>query len=183
MSLVVIEGLSGVGKTTLAPRLAAELNADFIPSIPPEFAATRIAIDAQRNVETRHLFYLTALAATSSIIRPRIEDGENILLESYFDRAQAFHLAMGSAVSINVSFFVQPDLVIVLECEEEVRLQRLRERTSSRLSYWHHQTERSVERIRAYYDTLAAAEHLDSSTALEPLLKASTKLAKGRISV
>jgi MoxR-like ATPase len=56
MPLVVIEGLSGVGKSSLAPRLAVELGAIYYPSIPPELGPARSFVDSQQDVEARHLY-------------------------------------------------------------------------------------------------------------------------------
>lgn len=178
MVLIVLEGLSCVGKTTLAPRLAAQVGAEFVPSIPPELAAARRAVDAQRDVEARHLFYLTALAVTSATIRPRIDAGGKILLESYLDRAQAFHLGMGSAVSVDVHFLVQPDVVIILECDESVRRRRVSERSLPKSSYWRERSERCVEQIRLYYDAHPFAEHVDSSSSIETLLNSAVQLVR-----
>lgn len=170
LPLIVLEGLSGTGKSMLAPRLAEAIGAEFVPSIPAELSVARSAIDQQTNVEARHLFYLTALAMTSSLIAPRIVAGERILLESYYDRAQAFHIGMGSSVRLDTAFMVQPDLVIVLDCNEDVRRQRLADRDRSGYSYWRDRAEQHTAAIRAYYDTLPRAVHIDSNNAIYRLL-------------
>jgi thymidylate kinase len=122
--------------------------------------------------------YLSALAVTSSALKELLAKDEIVLIESFTDRAQAFHLAMGSRLKVNVDFMVKPDLVIVLECNEEVRVQRINARSRARRSYWHDRSERVIEKIRAYYCSLVGAARLDSTCDPDRLLNSATGLCK-----
>ena len=66
MTLVVLEGLSGTGKLKRTPRtVAALIGAAYEPSIPESMHRARREVDAQDDVNLRHLFYATAIAVQS----------------------------------------------------------------------------------------------------------------------
>lgn len=155
MAFIVLEGLSGVGKSTLAPLVAEQLDAEFLPSIPHEFAAARRMVDQQKDVEVRHLFFLAALGVTSLALSSRlVEDSRHLVLESYIARAQAFHKGMGSGLEVNMGHFLQPKLTFYLDCEEHVRRQRIEQRGGKATNYWQRRAEESAMSIREEYEKM-----------------------------
>jgi thymidylate kinase len=151
LTLVILEGLSATGKSTLAPLVAMQLGAAWVRSIPPSFEVARREIDGHDDVNVRHLFYATALAVQTLAIRRRLDAGETIVLESYIDRANAFHRAMGSTIVIDESVFINPRITVLIECQEEERLRRLAARPPQRVNPWQARSETVAEDIRKHY--------------------------------
>ena len=54
--LIVLDGIDGTGKTTVARKLAAALHAKYLRTPPPDFDAIRPRVDQQASIETRFLF-------------------------------------------------------------------------------------------------------------------------------
>lgn len=163
MALIVIEGMSAVGKSTTAPLVAQEIGAIYLPSIPEQFGAARRLVDSQEDVNVRHLFYAVALAAQGPSIREAIRTHRHVLLESYIDRADVFHRAMGSVQHVDRSLFLEPDLRILIDCEETIRIARLKRRAKPIVPYWHDRAEACSASIRNLYGSLCALR-VDNST-------------------
>lgn len=154
MRLVILEGLSATGKSTLAPLVATKIGATFLGSIPSSFAVARREVDRQGDVNVRHVFYATALAVQTLAIRERLDEGITIVLESYIDRANAFHRAMGSTVEIDESVFIKPRITVLIECEEAERRRRLAARSATRVNPWQPRSEAVADEIRKQYDAM-----------------------------
>jgi len=126
---VALEGLGGVGKSTVAPLLAAELVAVLMPSIPDLFQQLRRCFTVERQVDARYLYFLSALCWTAGEIEQAVTEGSTVVVESYFARATAFHRAMGSGLMVVVpESLIRPDVSFHLVCDEGVRQERLARR-------------------------------------------------------
>jgi dTMP kinase len=155
---MVLEGLSAVGKSTIAPMLADALGAEFIPSVLPEFDNIRRHIDRGRLVMARLHFWLMSNYALSERVSSVLAAGRDVVVESYFYRTLATHAAMGAAYvpQIDWSRAVVPDLAVLLTVDETVRQARLASRCRSRgQSYWHRLEESNVAVTRGAYSTFA----------------------------
>jgi dTMP kinase len=148
---VVLEGLSAVGKSTVAPMLADALRAAFIPSVLPEFDPIRRHIDHGRLVMARLHFWLMSNYALSEQVSAVLAAGRDVVVESYFYRTLATHTAMGAAYTpqIDWSRAVVPDLAVQLTVDEAVRQARLATRHQS---YWHRLEESNVAVTRGVYN-------------------------------
>ena len=154
MSLVILEGLSATGKSTLAPLVAMKIGATFLGSIPSSFDVARREVDRQGDVNVRHVFYASALAVQTLTIRQRLDEGKSIVLESYIDRANAFHRAMGSTIKIDESIFIKCRMVVLIECEEAERQRRLVARPLTSVNPWQSRSEAVADEIRKQYDAM-----------------------------
>jgi thymidylate kinase len=166
---VVLEGLAGVGKSTIAPLLAAALDADLVETQLPEFTQVRNYVDEQRLVNARLHFWLMANYAVSDVVRSRLRAGRDVVIESYFYRALATHAAMGARPVPVVDWdgVVVPDLAIELTLREPLRQQRLVERDSSgSRGYWSDLAESGLATLRSVYGSFGLAS-LDT-TGLTP---------------
>lgn len=158
MIIIALEGLAGVGKTTLAPLVARELGAEQLDAIPKNMDWHRRIADASQNPTYRHLFYLWALATSCRQALNKDEASDKLwVVESYVGRTTAYHAGMGSTLSVDLWNIVpRPALSILVTCDEQVRLERIARRP--RPSYWRGLSEEVIEEIRDVYEPFADIE-------------------------
>ena len=127
---IVLEGLAAVGKSTIAPLLAAALDAELVETQLPEFTQARRYMDEQRSVNARLHFWMMANYAVSDIVREHLRTGRDVVIESYFYRTLATHAAMGARQLPEVDWgrAAAPNLAIELTLREPHRQRRLAER-------------------------------------------------------
>lgn len=84
-SFVVVEGLDGVGKSTLAAALAQALGAELLATPPEELRQVRGAVDASfaRSALARQLFYAATVADASDRVRALLRRGRPVVLDRY----------------------------------------------------------------------------------------------------
>lgn len=155
---VVVEGLAGVGKSTVAPLLAAALGADLVDTQLPELAQARRYTDASRSVHARLHFWMMANYVVSDVVRRRLRAGRSVVIESYFYRTLATHGAMGALPlpAVNWDQVMVPDLAIELTLHEPLRQRRLAGRERSGPSrYWDELTESGLATLRDIYDSFS----------------------------
>jgi dTMP kinase len=138
--LVAIEGIDGAGKTTLAHRLGAMLNAAGIttqvskePTTGPWGMKMRESAAAGRldaDDELRYLL-LDRQAHVAELIAPALARGELVILDRYYPSTVAYQGAAGLDVHALLdanAFAPKPDLLLVLDLEPAVGLARIRAR-------------------------------------------------------
>ncbi len=153
---VVLEGLSGVGKSTTAPLLAAALGAELVDTQLSHLAEARRHIDRQRSVNARLHFWMTVNYSVSDVVDKHLRTGRNVVIESYFYRTLATHAAMGARYLPPVDWdrAVVPDLAIELTLREPYRQRRLAGRERSGTSrYWDRLVESGLATLRSVYDS------------------------------
>lgn len=168
MDIIALEGLSGVGKTTLAPLVARELDAEQLDAIPHDMARHRRIADATHDPTQRHLFYLWALAtACERALKKNRASNKLWVIESFVGRTTAYHTGMGSTLSVDLwSMVPRPALSILVTCDEQVRRERIARRPWQ--SYWQTRSEGVIDRIRDAYRPFADIEiNNDRGDALE----------------
>ena len=124
---VVIEGIDGVGKTTVAELLASMLNAELIKTPLPPFEAFRTFYDECGNPTARFLYYLSVVVLSSSKIHEILEK-RDVICDRYIFSTIAYDYAMGvdaNIIDINRLPIIIPDCSICFTVEETVRYQRL----------------------------------------------------------
>jgi len=160
---IAIEGLHGVGKSTIVGLLAERLpDAVIVPTIPEELQDARRHIDAQAPVNSRYLFYTAAVSLAAKRVRVAIQSGANVVVESYIHRTIAFHKGLGATIDIDMTSLdlPRPDRVFFLDCDDAVRRERLRSR-SRPSTYWITAAEQHTREIRSAY---GAFEMVDVDT-------------------
>ncbi|GAA2648446.1 AAA family ATPase [Paractinoplanes durhamensis] len=151
---MVIEGLSAVGKSTVAPLVADYLGAELVQTSLPSFDDVRVHVDRSRAVMARLHFWLMCNYAVSEVVRAHLAQGRDVVLESYFHRTVATHVAMGATNLPDIDWdrAVAPDLTVLLTVEEAERRRRLADREANgRLSYWSRLEESNVAATRETY--------------------------------
>ena len=181
---VVLEGLSGTGKSTIAPLLARALDADLLDTLNDAFEPLRRHVDACRSTPARVHFWLAVNYLASDAVSSRLRAGRSVVMESYFDRTIATHAAMDLALmpAIDWSRARRPDRVLVLTASPQERATRLRCRPAHRdRDYWYQLQEQHIERSEAYY-AASGADMIDTTgktpeqvvSEIHPLLRTET---------
>lgn len=151
---LVVEGLSAVGKSTIAPLLAQRINAVYLDTLAPELRAARRHIDQQRLLQARLHFWMMVNYVASDTVRGILRSGQDVVIESYFYRTLATHAAMGiqRLPDVDWNLALKPDFIIELTLAEDIRQLRLaaRVRTGHR-SYWSELEERGINVSRQAY--------------------------------
>lgn len=126
---VSLEGLSGVGKSTVAPLLARALRAEIVPAVPTSFEAIRRQLNESTSIDARFCFFLCAVICSGSTVACYLNSGRPVVVESYLYRTVAFHRGMGAKLMVDCSRLdVLPTHVFHLTCSEAERLRRRAER-------------------------------------------------------
>lgn len=175
---IVLEGLSAVGKSTVAPLLAERLGASLVETLLPSFDDVRVQVDRARLVMARLHFWMMCNYAVSDMVRQHLAHGRDVVAESYFYRTLATHAAMGATHLPLVDWdrAVRPDLTVLLRVDEPQRQRRLAERElSGGLSYWSRLEESNVEVTRRTYElfglTVLDTTGLDDADVADRLTK------------
>jgi dTMP kinase len=175
---IVLEGLSAVGKSTVAPLLAETLGATLVQTLLPSFDDVRVHTDRSRLVMARLHFWMMTNYAVSDLARGSLREGRDVVVESYFYRTLATHAAMGAThlPPIDWDRAVVPDITILLTIDEQHRQDRLaaRERSGA-LSYWSRLEESNVEITRRSYEsfglTMVDTTGLNATQVAEQLMR------------
>lgn len=137
-SFIVIDGIDGVGKTTVALQLAKRIDGIYFkmpPSIFEEFylssrmtpVSLRAYIDGSGNPQLRFLFYLMCTAEASTQIRELLKQG-NVVCDRYLASTLAYHYALDPTLkrfNWDMFDFVLPDVQILLTAKEDIRRKRI----------------------------------------------------------
>lgn len=153
---VVLEGLSAVGKSTVAHLLAERMGACLVETLLPSFDDARVQVDRSRLVMARLHFWMMCNYAVSDLVREHLDHGRDVVVESYFYRTLATHAAMGAThlPPIDWGRAVRPDLTVLLTVAEPQRQRRLADRVlAGGLSYWSRLEESNVEVTRRTYES------------------------------
>lgn len=158
--LVVVEGVDGVGKSTLLQRLA-----EFCESAGYEWVRSREPTDGSWGRKIRstsetgrlsleeelELFVRDRQEHVEQLIRPALERGSVVLLDRYYFSTAAYQGARGAnpeaILEANERFAPRPDLVLLLDCDPVVTLERIRSRGSAPDAFEHLEALQAVRRI------------------------------------
>ncbi|QLQ36712.1 AAA family ATPase [Micromonospora robiginosa] len=126
--ILAVEGLDGVGKTTVSRLLAARLNAAHVALPPPELLLRTTALLRRHDSLARYLYYLSAAAATDVVA----QSGVLVVADRYVASAHALHLHVaGEAAQILRDLpLPAPTLTVYLTADEQSRRARLNGRAT-----------------------------------------------------
>jgi thymidylate kinase len=133
---VALEGLDGVGKSTLGKELAQRLNGTYFHTPAEPFQSIRRALDGPASPQTRILFFLSSVSHASQ----QIEDlliHTPVVCDRYIASTIAYQVAMDKRlleITDTVSV-LQPDFTFYLYADESVRRLRLTERSAMEGTY------------------------------------------------
>jgi thymidylate kinase len=131
--LIVFEGLDGVGKSTVAARVAGALGATFLATPARELAPLRALVDEHvgHSPEARQLFYAASVLSLSDFVRPLLASGADVVVDRYWFSTLAYgeavrrvHLDLGGVERR----LARPRFTVWLEADRSVREARQRAR-------------------------------------------------------
>lgn len=147
-TFIVIEGIDGVGKTTIAKNLAQALGAVYYPT-PPEtlvhfkrelhdgtITNLRHFVDQLGNNEIRFFYYLIGVLYASQDIKELLKSN-SVVCDRYISSTLAYHYALSPTLkNIDLSnlHYLQPDAEFLLDANETTRMQRINSRGSKSAS-------------------------------------------------
>lgn len=149
---IALEGLHGVGKSTVAELIAQRVGVVVTPTIPEEFSSARKLVNSGFSIESRYMLFLSATLSTGERVEQMIKNGMDVVVESYIFRSIAFHEGMGSKIKIGVlgkELFL-PTHTILLTCDPQIRTQRIKDRGGIR-NRWDALAESKSDQISLRY--------------------------------
>jgi dTMP kinase len=135
--LIVVEGLDGVGKTTLSRGLADDLGAEWRTTPSEALRAHRAAFDAAYAAlpAASQLFYAATVVAAAAEADTLRDAGHDVVFDRYWCTTRAYARAAGSPLDLEeVEALLPPaDLTILVDLPESERRERLEARGASAL--------------------------------------------------
>ncbi len=130
---IVLEGLDGVGKTTLARGLAEQIQGVYLSTPGEPFAPIRGAIiDAMGDDQLgRALFYAATVSTQGQRAAREVAAERTVIMDRYWPSTLAYAQARGVTLNLDALTpgLVVPDVVVLITLEETERRRRLRQRT------------------------------------------------------
>jgi thymidylate kinase len=148
---VVLEGLSGVGKSAVAKLLAAELGGVYYHTPPDPLVSARRGVDEACRAQARYHFYLAGVIHASEEIRA-LTTRCAVVCDRYIATTHFWHALIGAAVlqSYEPLGLLEPALTALVTCEESERRCRLQERGRTRNDLEEARGEREAGLLAAY---------------------------------
>jgi thymidylate kinase len=139
--IVVVEGLDGVGKSSVADELVLATGGVNVTRLAARTAAAaRPELKPGRySAHTRYYYWLWVNAMTGELAREAISRGQVAVIDSYVFRTIATHLILGISgdEALALMSVAPPDRVALLTLDEDLRLARVRSRDNDQESLWH----------------------------------------------
>jgi len=157
--LIAIEGLDGVGKTTLSRDLAKHLGARWLTTPGLALRDVRTVVDtvfADAPIAAQ-LFYASTVVAAGEQARRHLDAGQDVIMDRYWLSTVVYARARGSWLELPevAATLQQPSLTLVVDLVESARRERLFERGASALDLETLTPARS-QLLRSTYTTAAA---------------------------
>ena len=127
--LVALEGLSGVGKSTIALIVAETIGGVVFKTPSGVFAECRDLVDrGDINPTSRYFFYLASVVDSSKEIDSLLKK-HAVVCDRYVLTTQCYHAALGvKTIDLSKLPFVTPNETFLITCDEEQRISRLAHR-------------------------------------------------------
>ena len=123
---IVLEGISGSGKTEIGMKLAERISARYYTTPPALFRQIRREVDKNLCIEARFLFYLSSVIQASCEIG-KILETQSVVCDKYIWSTICYHSVFGLKVELpQPETYLQPDHVFLVVCNDQKRLERLR---------------------------------------------------------
>jgi dTMP kinase len=148
---IVIEGVDGTGKSTVASLLAKMLGAKTVKTPLPPMLEQRRYYDEEVPPLARFLFYLNGNVVVSDLVRQLLASTD-VVCDRYLESTICFHKAMGvdtNFVDFTKIPILKPDYCFCLQADEPVRISRIASRGVSS------DTDGKLELLRAADQLLA----------------------------
>lgn len=136
---IVIEGLDGAGKSTIARALGEAMGAEVLSTPGKNFNNIREQIDRiyHNNHQARQLFYISTVVSVSEQVRELVNKGKNVIVDRYWLSTQVYHQWKSEDNHFELidvaNRILIPDITIYLHLPLEQRKNRLSERKKNTL--------------------------------------------------
>lgn len=146
---ISLDGVDGVGKTTVAKLLVADGSFQYHKSPAGPFAQLRKEVDAHAMPLERYCFYRLAIQFDSVQISRLLEKG-SVVCDRYIASTAAYHIAMDARIRVihDDGRLLKPHFAFLLGARSEVRDKRLLERAKM-------SSDIEIERNSAFLDRVA----------------------------
>jgi thymidylate kinase len=126
---ITLDGVDGVGKTTVAKLIAEHFAFKYYKSPTGEFATLRSKVESPENVIGRYCFYRLATEHDSTNIEAILKE-TSVVCDRYIASTFAHHIAMDESIrSIHSEHHIlKPDFSFLLYASSEIRDQRIKKR-------------------------------------------------------
>lgn len=126
---IVLEGLDGVGKSTLARVLASRLDAQFMSTPGDSFKDIRgPAIAAFGDDQlARAMFYTGTVSCEGRKARMMVNRSRSVVMDRYWASTVAYAKARGVSANLDAlgPHLISPDITVLITLNESTRLARL----------------------------------------------------------
>ncbi len=123
--LIVVDGIDGVGKTTVAKLLAEKMGGEYYKTPPEEYSQIREIFDSGE-ATAKYLFYLATLIHSSSLIWEKLEK-KSVIIDRFIPSTICYHEVQGVNTDIvewrNLPV-LKPDFYFCLEVTKREEWQR-----------------------------------------------------------
>lgn len=163
---IVIEGLSGSGKTTIATGLAKKINGIYLKTPIPPFDKIRSEVDKLNSLDAKSLFYLAGLVDLSEKI-PELLKENHVIVDKYFDSLLIYRKLRG--LNFNIPDWVKirkPDHAFLIVSDEPSRIMGLIDRGSD-LDLNEHIGPEKVDKLISLYKQNKELVEIDNSGSVD----------------
>ena len=133
---IVLEGLDGVGKSTLAKNLALALDAKLMSTPGAEFAAMRgqVLTALQEDQLGKALFYAATVSYQGRQAAEYAKQGTHVVMDRYWASTVAYAKARGVTANLDALTpdLVAPDATLLITVDESQRVARLQQRGTTK---------------------------------------------------
>lgn len=125
---VVLEGISGSGKTELGKLLAQQISGQYYTTPPELFRPSRKEVDEKATLEARFWFYLASVVQASHEISEILKT-QSVVCDKYILSTICYHKILGLDIKIpEWVVCIKPDHTFLIYCDDNMRQKRLRVR-------------------------------------------------------
>lgn len=124
---IVLEGLDGCGKSTIARKLSEELICKIYKTPHYLFDQIREIIDEEASTDARFFFYLSSVLDASEKIE-RLLDESHVVCDRYIYSTLCYHYVLNpklSSFNIDCLDILRPDFAFYLRASYQERLKRI----------------------------------------------------------
>lgn len=129
---IVLEGLDGVGKSTLAQGVAQSLGGVLASTPGTEFASVRgdILQALKHDQLGKALFYAATVSLQGRIATEQARHGGTVVMDRYWASTVAYARARGVTADLDAltPSFAKPDITVLITLDESQRVTRLKRR-------------------------------------------------------